>query len=424
MKTHLLCAFTIALTLLFSTKLFAQNYRPGYIVQAAGDTIQGLIRYREGDRNYKSCLFKTNEDSEAREYTPDNSLAFKIDNDALFESKKIVDKKGNATTAFLEVLVHGNLNLYEYKELLFLEKENSGLKLLSLETDAAKTGGAVGERATVTTATTHLILLNSLTFDCPVPENKMARLLKRLNIPDVIEVVEAYNNCRNPGNSIAYKADKPWMTTEMGILLGGHSTALNFKAGPYSIKDAEFPAANNFIIGGYFNIASPRRSERISLHLEPFYSREKHLGYLELQGPLIIFRNDYIIDIHRFSVLSMARYTIKNQKALNPYFGIGLSSNFIYSGKGTRRLETETLINDVRHIETTISEAFLDKKFYVGATAALGTSYKINDEHKVIVQFRYEQGNYISGKPINHPDFTAHLDNNNSFYLTAAYIIK
>ena len=116
--------------------------------------------------------------------------------------------------------------------------------------------------------------------------------------------------------------------------------------------------------------------------------------------------------------------TIVKNNRLSPYFGIGISSNYILSGKGVRRLETETTINDKRQIETTVTETSLGSNFYVAATAAAGSSFRFNEKNTFLFQFRFEKGRYVSGKSVQHADYTAHLKNNNSFYLTAAYILK
>lgn len=205
-------------------------------------------------------------------------------------------------------------------------------------------------------------------------------------------------------------------------MLDAHTTALNFSSGPFSIKEAQFPISNNAIIGGYLNILTPRKSERISVHLEAFYSQEKHVGYLELNDPLTVHRNDYTIDVKRLSILSMERYTFETNGFFSPYLGIGLSHNVILSGKGVRRLESTTTINDTRYIETSISETYLYRRFYMAATAAVGTSYRFSDKHKALFQFRYEHGRYVSGTAI--PGRTTHLKDHNSYYLTATYILN
>ena len=423
MKATLLLALT-GLFILLSSQAFSQGFRPGFIVQTEGDTIRGLIKYRENDRNYENCIFKRDTDAVSQEYKPNELAAYGITNDALFESKEILDAKQKKTVTFVEVLVHGSLSLYQYQELFFLEKEKGELKLLSIETDDPSLGGAVGEHRTVTTSTQHLILLNSLTFDCPVPEDKMAKVMKKITAPHIVAIVQAYNNCKQPIGSVTYKQNKAWMAVEKGALLGMHATSLNYGSSPYLMKNADFPLQYNILAGGYLNVMSPRKSERVSLHLELFYSHESYNGYLELSEPITTFRNDYNINIRRLSLVSMGRYSIVSKGKANPYLGVGISNNIIIGNKGLRRIEKETTINGKRQIETTILDNFQGKNFYAALTAAVGTSYKFDDRHKFLFQARYERGYYVPNGSSQHPDLTNYLDNSNSFYLTAAYILR
>jgi hypothetical protein len=423
MKQTLLFALIAFCLTLFSPGLYAQSYRPGFIVKAEGDTAQGLVKYREGKRRYKSCVFKANEASDPQEFKPGDIIAYGITNDAVYESRSFIDDKNKEIKAFAEVLSHGKLSLYEYRDMLFLEKEKGDLKRLAIETSDPGVGGVVGERRTTTASTKHLVLLNSLTYDCPVPEELLMKVLKKINSPNVIAIVEAYNNCKEPNSSITYRQNKPWLAIEKGLLIGTHTASLK-RDGPYSIKDANFPVKHNIIVGGHLNLNSPRRSEKLSLQLDAFFSKEHYLGYNEEHGPLITFRNDYDIKMSRLAAVVMARYTLANWKKANPYLAVGTSHNYILSSSAKRRQETETIINNIRQIDTNISEAYLNMRYYTGATGALGTSFILKDKHKMLVQFRYEKSILIADRSFANDGLSMHLDSNNSFYLTAAYIFR
>src|SRR5690606_9135993 len=112
MNKFLLCVIIIICAIQISPDALSQGYRPGFIVQAEGDTIKGLIKYREGSSSYQSCIFKLTEESEISEYFPGDIKAYGIASNLLFESKNLVNSQGLSTKAFTKVLVNGKLKLY------------------------------------------------------------------------------------------------------------------------------------------------------------------------------------------------------------------------------------------------------------------------------------------------------------------------
>ena len=77
------------LLLLFSLfpllALGQSNYQPGYVVNLNGDTIKGLIDYREWNINPKNIHFKTSQDNTAANYSTDNATAFAVTGKEYFE---------------------------------------------------------------------------------------------------------------------------------------------------------------------------------------------------------------------------------------------------------------------------------------------------------------------------------------------------
>ncbi|MEJ8757675.1 hypothetical protein WG947_11740 [Pontibacter sp. H259] len=424
MKQTLLLALTTLCSFIFAPSLYAQSYRPGFIVKAEGDTIQGLIKYREGKGIYRACVFKPAEKAPSQKYTPSDIVAYGIHNDAMFESHTFTNNKNKETKAFLEVLVHGKLSLYEYQNMLFVSKDRDTLQRLAVKVNDPGIGGIVGEIRTTTASTKHLILLNSLTMDCPVPDELLAEVVKKINTPNAVAIVEAYNKCAASASNITYKQHKPWLTFDKGLFIGSHTTDFAFAEGPNSVHNTNFPVRSNVVIGGHLNLVSPRRSEKLSLQVDALFSKEQYQGYLEVQRPLTIHRTDFDIDITRFSAVIMGRYTTVRWKQVKPYLAFGASNNFILNSKAKRRFESETTINNIKQVDTFLSEATINMGYYTGATAAVGTTYLLHDKYKLLFQLRYERSVLFANREFSNDDFTVHLNSNNSFYITAAYIFR
>ncbi|MDO6390581.1 porin family protein [Pontibacter sp. BT731] len=424
MKQFLLAGLALV-ALLIPFHATAQIYRPGFIVQADGDTTKGLVRYREGKLTYQSCIFKTSEEAEAKEYLPADILAYGIEGEAPFMSKQVPSGEGVSNPMFVEVVEQGRIMLYTQNNLLYLEKENSGLKHLYLQNDDHNLPMYTGERQTVSTSTQHLILINSLTLDCPVPDKLMLKVRQRLHVPDVTAIVRNYNTCAAPTSAISYKKDHSWLKTELGVFAGSYSTSLQFNHNTtiHKFYGADFSMTHNFVFGGVLNFTSPKKSERLSVQMEPMYSQERHIGSFNYPRDSYTISGEYTIAMTRVSLPIMLRHTITTNGRFSPYFGAGIVTDYILDSKvtGTQRTEYHATghVQNSRmgrnEVGTTLSHAL---------TAAVGTKLQINERHAALLQFRYEYGRYLATDLSNSDSRVWLTDKHQGFYLMAAHLFK
>ena len=129
------CLKTLLILIAFPAFLFAQsNYKPGYIVKLDGDTVKGLIDYREWETNPGKIFFKNNQQDQTQSCTPENTAAFGITGLDYYEGhvvsisrsstdvnkisiKTDTDSQVYIDTVFLHVLEKGkNLTLFEYAD--------------------------------------------------------------------------------------------------------------------------------------------------------------------------------------------------------------------------------------------------------------------------------------------------------------------
>lgn len=108
------------------------NYQPGYIVTNEGDTIKGLIDYKERSLNPTRITFKSNEQDPATVYDLTNTRAYGINSQERYRRYKVrmsqskeqlsqlsigPDTTTKMETAFLKVLVDGGpVTLYSYND--------------------------------------------------------------------------------------------------------------------------------------------------------------------------------------------------------------------------------------------------------------------------------------------------------------------
>src|SRR5579863_3363614 len=91
--------------LLFPVWASAQsNYKAGYIVDLKGDTVKGLIDYREWDKNPVEVRFKTKADNtEPEKISPTSVLAFGVTGLEYYESYNLRISRGQTDVAKLSI---------------------------------------------------------------------------------------------------------------------------------------------------------------------------------------------------------------------------------------------------------------------------------------------------------------------------------
>lgn len=120
--------------LLFPAFCSAQkNFKDGYVVTLKGDTLKGVIDYREWDNNPTEIHFKSNSTTDnLQTFNLDNAKAFGIYNQEFYQRTNILvsvnsiniddaifnkDTAKLSRTVFLKILIKGNkVNLYAYAD--------------------------------------------------------------------------------------------------------------------------------------------------------------------------------------------------------------------------------------------------------------------------------------------------------------------
>jgi hypothetical protein len=113
----------VALILVSSIPSFSQNfYVKGYIVEASGDTVKGLIRDESFFKLSQRIYFKKNGEKDVKNYLPTDLKGFFVSPDHYFESQPIFVwdfvlnsfPKKKTQTKFIRKLVSGKLSMYQY----------------------------------------------------------------------------------------------------------------------------------------------------------------------------------------------------------------------------------------------------------------------------------------------------------------------
>ena len=310
----------ITITILIAHSSFSQtDYRKGYVITNARDTLFGLIDYREGLKAYKSCDFKNTKDQNTTTYEPRDIVGYGFENDKFFQTKEISVKGQPSKVVFLEVIIRSLVSLYRFENIYFIEKHNNNFQQLINETSELLVDG----KRVLKSTNQHISTMNILLFECAEIREKIQQC--RLNEKSLTNLIEDYNRCKGE-SSTAFKAKKPWTKAIVGVTSGVNISKLNFYTGfGFEHLEGVLEVSRSPVIGISMDILSPKLSERISLHGDLLYVTSNYYNYTILSNGSFTQRNYVTIELHQLKIPMGIRYTFPKRN-FTPYLNIGISN--------------------------------------------------------------------------------------------------
>jgi hypothetical protein len=357
------------------------DFRNGYVITNAGDTLFGLVDYREKAKAYKSCDFKVSKGQNTITYEPGSIIGYGFENDKFFQSREISIKNRPSQVVFLEVIVKGLVSLYKYEDTYFIERSNEGLQQLINEYKEI----FVSDRKVLKKTNQHIATLNMLVFDCAEIRERVQKI--KLEEKALTKLIGDYNQCKGE-SSIAFKAKKPWKKAILGITGGLNISQLNF-AFPRHLA-GNFEVSKSSMIGVSLDILSPRLSERISFHGNLLYLTSKYHKYTLFNNSSSVERNYVTIELQQIKVPIGFRYTFPKRE-LTPYFNAGVAGTIHLSSNSIWIQEVES--NSVVYTNENESRIINNKQF--GLWGGFGVLKTINSKLNAFLELRYEQTNGI-----------------------------
>lgn len=240
--------------------LYSQNdFRNGYIVNLANDTLLGQIDYRTESENYKSCIFKVG--NTTKEYYPKQILGFGFIDDKFFLSQIVKD-------TFVEALVIGEISLYKYKDKYYFKKDTIVYDIESKIKKEVINGKIVGRETSVWRGIVTLLIADCI--ENPSYVTSKIQLIEK----NLVKFVVMYNNCKGV-EFIEFKAKKPWTKVDFGATVGMVKSEILHA--PYSNTFSAFLDEHYSTFAGCFGliaeISSPRINERISSQIGINFSK-------------------------------------------------------------------------------------------------------------------------------------------------------
>jgi hypothetical protein len=364
---------------------FAQNdFRKGYIISNAGDTLSGFIDYSEGRQLYRVCNFKETDVQKVVTYEPGQIAAFGFFDNIFFESKEIKIENQKGRLAFAEAKVKGFVSLFRVDYEYYVEKNNEGLQRLSNENKKTYVNGKTMTHRT----NQHVSVLSPLLFDCVELRQRVQNI--SLTEKQLIKLVEDYNKCT--GNaSITYKASEPHVKVRIGIAGGINISNIKFSNadGVNDYLDGSFDGSSTLIIGLSLNAFAPGVSKRFSVQGEVLYTKSNYEN--AASNDKGTKTSHVTIDLEQLKIPIGLRYTFPETK-ITPYMNLGMSTTFNLSSFSPLTTNYK-LANRIETVFT--KDALNTNALQIGFFGGLGITKAIHKKLNLFTEIRYEWTNGI-----------------------------
>lgn len=194
------------------------NFKDGYIITLAFDTVYGQINNNSYHQNSLACTFRKSPLEASVSYTPDDLFGYRFIDGKYYVSKFVPQYK---RTLFLEYLIQGSLNVYFLQEednvnRFYVAKDTLPLRLLKYEVKDIYDNGLHFQQLNNMSQT----ILEYYTQDCP----EMIPIIRKMKKPEHEEMIQFAANyhhrvCPNGSCQIFEKKmpQKIYATASIGI---------------------------------------------------------------------------------------------------------------------------------------------------------------------------------------------------------------
>lgn len=163
-----------------------QGFQDGFLLTHSLDTVRGLVRFSDKADVPTPCLFKASKKSAPKEIYPGTVHGFCTSKGAYFYTRSI----GKGDDVFLEVLVKGQMSLFRFGKIYFIEKADSAFFELSDELEVVMVEGQLQEQK----SRNYTRMLSLLMTDCPEASKKAPTV--PLKEKHLVGLVQVYNRCK------------------------------------------------------------------------------------------------------------------------------------------------------------------------------------------------------------------------------------
>lgn len=409
MKNNSLKSLLLSLALVSIIPVLAQeNYVSGYVLKLNGDTLKGLVDYRNWAKNPNVIRFKSGAANDIREFKPLDIVGFGA-KDEIYKSAVVkVDESSKngiisdspiftfrTDTVFLQTFYQGTKSLYFYKDRNdqdnFYLYNNPGYELLEYKKYIKK--GADGHEFLKENKRYVGQLLVYLQ-DCQgidLKLNKIAYTEKSLQ-----SLFEYYYSQKKTETVVKRTNEK--FKFEFGIVAGVSMIDLRFVSASTvfdPLPKSKFENTLSPVGGLVFNVVIPRNNGKWSIYNELFYNTYNTTAeYNDFHSAENYDIHNYKVGYTYGKINNMLRFKYPVKKAF-VFVNAGLSNGFILHETNvdsiTRRYNGATTTKIQKIVADGLYDTFSAKQHELGFLVGFGGIYK-----NFSAEFRLEAGTGFS----------------------------
>lgn len=354
------------------------DYRSGYIVKINGDSLAGLVQYPINKISKKYCIYKSDKQSKSQKFAPEELAAFGYFGDRRYETKVLLIE-GQTTSVFAELLVKGNLSLYSYEGIFYVQRDS----LIELPVNKRH---IQGETSTdVKTEMVYVSILNQIINECGLKANEI-----RYEQRDITNIVQNFNRCKGE-QGVIFKENLPWTKINLEVIGGYVSSTFQIEG----FEDNSFGVSKSVIAGGGIEIYSPRLNDKIFFSLESIYLKSLLQGYREYSLAAMTIRSDIFIYASYLKLPIGFRYNLWNELR-TPYVKAGFITMF--------DLNSSIKMIDEKELDGVVTTETIQRKLvsnrYSGMWMSAGFSNQISGRLRAFMELRYEMTTGSAGDVI------------------------
>jgi hypothetical protein len=375
------------------------NYKEGYIIDLQGDTIHGVIDYRDWRRNPERITFKKNLNASETQFLPEKIKEFRVENKIYASAKTNLNLSTTSTSSlkndsmfvleesmvFLQALILGEKKLYVFVNNMgtenFYISINGKYPLLKYKKYINKVEGILYKRE----RKNYRLQLRNYLSNCH--DVKVDLIDIDYNRKELIKLFEIYyQKCSNVSISFENKTDATkW---QFGVLGGVAITTVGFNLSEtrtntfnYLIK-ADFNTSTNYALAFFAEKPLLRNRRKISIYNELLISPFLVTGkYDDINNEEYYTKNNTKIGLLVANFNSMIRYKHLFKKS-SIFFNGGLSGGILLPTINERNKEIKFYSSPYTEINTGLKNL---KTLQIGGIVGLGAII-----NHIIIEGRYE----------------------------------
>ena len=408
MKHSLIKLFVLFIGLTFTINGYAQeNFVSGYVIKLNGDTLKGLIDYRNWSKNPTQIKFKEKKSSDVIIYKPIQISAFGASNEIYKSATVKVDNSNNkdklstspvfefrTDTVFLQTLFQGSKSLYLYKDKFdkdnFYKYDHLQYELLEFKTYLKRNEAGNDFLQQNNRYIGQLLLYFQ---DCPGIDSKLKDITYK--IKSLQNIYQYYYSKMTNKTHFSRTSEK--IHAEFGAVGGLSMIDLKFSSSTSNssfdyLTKATFDKKMSFAGGVFMNLVFPRNNGKWSLYNELYCCSDVTTSlYTDYHSEQYYQKHDMKIGSYYLKINNMIRYKYPIKSFfcfLNAGFSNGYAFKEVNSDIDEDRIDSSVEILNKKVLDDTT-------KYEQALLLGLGIINK-----KLSVELRYEGGTGMSLYPL------------------------